>query len=129
MQNTRWILQNGRRALRVALAGGLCCCGWGCHQHFYYYGNPPGMAQGCPPGTTIMPSGVTTTGPVCEVPVEGSSSNVLRSTTVSDGKNSRVVVSTPSNGIASRFGWKASDPDSVPAITQVEGGIQSSTVK
>jgi hypothetical protein len=40
-----------------------------------------------------------------------------------------VVVSTPSNNSQSRFGWKPSDPDSPPAITQVEGGLQSTTVK
>ena len=65
MRNTRWGSLLGRTALRVVLAGGLCFCGWGCHQHhYYYYGNSP---AGCPPGT-VMPSGVTTTGPLCEVP-------------------------------------------------------------
>ncbi len=113
MRNTRSICLLGRKALRVVLAGGLSFCGWGCHQHYYYYGNPPATAAGCPPGTTIMPSGVTTTGPVCEVPGDTATAtaNSTRSTTVSDGKNSRVVVSTPSSGGLSRFGWKASDPE------------------
>jgi len=131
MRNTRWISLLGRKALRVVLAGGLSFCGWGCHQNYYYYGNPPGIVPGCPPGSTIMPSAVTTAGPLCEVPGDGTtaSSNSFRSTTVSDGQNSRVVVSTPSNSSQSRFGWKPSDPESTPAITQVEGAYQSSTIK
>jgi hypothetical protein len=76
-----------------------------------------------------MPSAVTTTGPLCEVPGDATTANSQRSTTVSDGRNSRVVVSTPSNNSQSRFGWKPSDPDSTPAITQVDGALQSSTVK
>ena len=88
MRNTRWISLLGRKALRVVLAGGLSFCGWGCHQHYYYYGNPPGTVAGCPPGSTVMPSTVTTTGPLCEVPGDGTtaSSNSQRSTTVSDGQ-------------------------------------------
>jgi hypothetical protein len=39
-----------------------------------------------------------------------------------------VVVSEPSGNPLSRFGWRASDPDSTPAITQVEGGLQDSSV-
>ena len=58
MRNTRWISLLGRKALRVVLAGGLSFCGWGCHQNYYYYGNPPGIVPGCPPGSTIMPSAV-----------------------------------------------------------------------
>jgi len=130
MRNTRWISLLGRKALRVVLAGGLSFCGWGCHQHYYYYGNPPGTVSGCPPGTTAIPSGVTTTGPLCEVPGESTTagSNSLRSTTVSDGKSSRVVVSTPSNSSQSRF-WKPSDPDSPPAMTQVDGDYKGPTIK
>ena len=70
MRNTRWISLLGPRARGLILAGGLCFCSWGCHQHYYYYGTPAGGAQGCPPGTTIMPSAVTT-GPICEVPADG----------------------------------------------------------
>ena len=78
-----------------------------------------------------MPSTVTTAGPLCEVPGDGTtaSSSSLRSTTVSDGKNSRVVVSTPSSNSLSRFGWKPSDPESTPAITQVDGAYQGTTIK
>src|SRR5208283_4395387 len=130
MRNTRWISLLGRKALRVVLAGGLSFCGWGCHQNYYYYGSPPGTVAGCPPGSTIMPSAVTTAGPLCEVPGEGTtaSSNSPRSTTVSDGQNSRVVVSTPSSSSQSRF-WKPSDPESTPAITQVDGALPGSTIK
>jgi hypothetical protein len=129
MRNTRWISSLGRKALRVVLAGGLSFCGWGCHQHYYYYGNQPGTVAGCPPGTSVMPSTVTSTGPLCEVPGEGTTANSLRSTTVSDGQHSRVVVSTPSSNSQSRFGWKPSDPDSTPAITQVDGALPGSTIK
>jgi hypothetical protein len=131
MRHTRWNALFGRKARRVVLAGGLCFCGWGCHQHYYYYGNQPGAVPGCPPGTGVLPSTVTTTGPICEVPGGGSttSANSGRSTVVSDGQRSRVVVSEPSSSSASRFGWKASDPESMPAITQVDGAYQSSTVK
>lgn len=112
------------------LAGGLSFCSWGCHQHYYYYGTPAGAAQGCPPGTTILPSAVTT-GPVCEVPADGTvvSANSSRSTTVNNGRRSRVVVSTPSRSSSSRFGWRASDPDAAPTITQVEGAYSDSSVK
>ena len=131
MRNTRWTSLLGPTALRLVLAGGLSFCGGGCHQHYYYYGNPPGSVAGCPPGSSAMPSTVTTAGPLCEVPGDTTTANSSsqRSTTVSDGRNSRVVVSTPSNNSQSRFGWKPSDPDSPPAITQVEGGLQSTTVK
>jgi hypothetical protein len=131
MRNTPWTLWLGRKAQRVVLAGGLGFCGWGCHEHYYYYGNPTGTAAGCPPGSSVMPSTVTTAGPLCEVPGDATTagSSSQRSTTVSDGRNSRLVVSTPSNNSLSRFGWKPSDPDSPPAITQVEGGLQSSTIK
>ena len=135
MRNTRWGSLLGRTALRVVLAGGLCFCGWGCHQHhYYYYGNSP---AGCPPGT-VMPSGVTTAGPLCEVPSDvgsggttissSSGSGSARSTVIDDGRKSRVVVSEPSSS-KSRYYWKASDPDSSPAMTQVEGGIDDSSVR
>ncbi len=131
MRNTRWMYLLGGKALRGVLVGGLCFCGWGCHQHYYYYGNPPATAAGCPPGTTIMPSTVTSTGPICDVSGDGTTASAgsVRSTTVSDGNNSKVVVSTPSSGGLSRFGWKPSDPESTPALTTVDGGLQSTTVK
>ena len=98
MRNTRSICLLGRKALRVVLAGGLSFCGWGCHQHYYYYGNPPATAAGCPPGTTIMPSGVTTTGPVCEVPGDtATASTNSPARRPSATARTRVVVSTPSN--------------------------------
>ncbi len=131
MRHTRWNALVGRTARRVVLAGGLGFCGSGCHQH-YYYGNPPMGVQGCPPGTgsTILPSAVTTTGPICDVPAD-SSVTATRSTTVSDGRKSRVVVSEPANSRSSSFGWRASDPDASPsAITQVDGALGGdSTVK
>ena len=133
MGHTRWNALFGQKARRVVLAGGLSFLNWGCHQHYYYYGNPAGGVQGCPPGsgTTIMPSTVTTTGPLCDVPADSSvNASSARSTTVSDGRKSRVVVSEPSSSKSSTFGWRPSDPDASPAaITQVEGGLNDSTVK
>ena len=126
MRNTRWIRLLGPQARGLILAGGLSFCSWGCHQHYYYYGMPQGTMQGCPPGTTVLPSAVAT-GPVCEVPADGSSSS--RSTMISDGRKSRVVVSTPANGLSSRLGWRPSDSESPPAITSVEGTYQDSVTK
>ena len=111
MRNTRWGSLLGRTALRAVLAGGLCFCGWGCHQHhYYYYGNSP--AGACPPGT-VMPSGVTTAGPLCEVPSDVGSggtiefgSGAARTTVIDDGRKPRVAVSEPSSS-KSRYNWKA----------------------
>jgi hypothetical protein len=131
MRNTRWIPLLGREARRVILAGGLCFCGWGCHQHYHYYGTPTGtVAPGCPPGTTVLPSAVSTAGPLCEVPGDGTvtSSSSARSTIISDGRKSRVVVSEPSGG-RSLFGWRPSDPEAAPAMTQVDGGLDDSSVR
>ena len=131
MRNTRWISLFGRKARRVVLAGGLSFFNWGCHQHYYYYGTPPGAVPGCPPGTgtTILPSAVTTTGPLCDVPGDSTiSANTSRSTIVSDGRKSRVVVSEPSSNRSS-YTWRPSDPESSPAITQVDGALDDSRVK
>ena len=127
MRYTRLIDSLGRRGLRALLAGGLACCGWGCHEHYYYYGNQ----SPCPPGT-VMPSTVTT-GPLCDVVGDGTisssaNSNSMRSTTVSDGRKSRVVVSEPAES-KPRFGWRMSDPDAPPAMTEVEGAYGDSSVK
>jgi hypothetical protein len=118
-----WFRGNHRhRLLGVVLAGGLACTCLGCHQHYYYYGDP------CAPGSPV-PSTVRT-GPVCDVPTEvvdggtkladGSAS---RSTVVSGASrslSSRVVVSEPSE--PSRLSWRRSDPDGSLATTTVQGG-------
>ena len=97
MRNTRWISlfghgpasRPGRRAelLRLGLSSRIPISTV----------DPPGIVPGCPAGSTIMPRAVTTAGPLCEVPGDGTtaSSNSFRSTTVNDGQNSRMVVSTP----------------------------------
>ncbi|WP_165228250.1 hypothetical protein [Aquisphaera insulae] len=128
MRNTPRISLLGREARRIVLAIGLSSCSLGCHHHYYYYGNPPTTAMGCPPttgGTTIMPSAVTTTGPVCDVP-EGSTTRV---SSVGDGRPSRVVVSEPSKSKTYKFGWRPSDPEETPTVTQVEGTLDGGTVK
>ena len=122
MRNARFLADQDRRLLGVVLAGGLAFMCLGCHQHYYYYGDP------CAPGTP-MPSTVRT-GPVCDVPtqvVEGgtklSDGSSSRSTTVSGGspsRSSRVVVSEPSE--PSRLSWRRSDPDGSLATTTVQGG-------
>jgi hypothetical protein len=71
---------------------------------------------------------VTTTGPVCDTSTGGTtmSQGSPRSTIVSDGRKSRVVVSEPSTTFP-RFGWRASDPEP-PAITEVNGALEDSSV-
>ncbi|QEH34935.1 hypothetical protein OJF2_34800 [Aquisphaera giovannonii] len=127
MRNTHRISQLGREASRIVLAVGLCVCSWGCHQHYHYYGTPPPAGYGCPPaaGAAVVPSAVAT-GPVCEVPAEGST---MRSSTIGDGRSSRVVVSEPSRGKSFKFGWRPTDPDEAPTITQVDGTLDGNTVK
>jgi len=128
MRNARSMFLLGRKALGVALAGGICCCGWGCHQHHYYYYGGQG-AGACPPGT-VMPSSVA--GPVCEIPstVDGGTVVSSRSTVIDDGRKSRVVVSEPTNSSRSaRFGWRSAELDDAPAMTHVEGGLDDSVVK
>ena len=131
MRNIRGNSLLGRKAWRVILAGCCCFCGWGCHQHYYYYPGQTGGVAGCPPGTSVLPSAVGTTGPVCDVPIDGTSvaSGSSRSTIISDGNKSRVVVSEPSSSRSSRFGWRPSDPESPPAMTQVDGALQDSSVR
>ena len=130
MRNTLAVKWLRRKALPVVLAGGLCVCGWGCHQHYYYYGNPPAGIGGCPPGTTVLPSAVSV-GPLCDVPAPSTvSSTTSRSTTVSDGRKSRVVVSESSNS-RSPLSWRPSDPDASPGMAQVEveGALPDPTVR
>ena len=128
MRHARRTAWQGKGALGVLLAGSLSLGSLGCHQHHYYYTTP----SACPPGTTILPSAVAV-GPVCDVssgvvagdaPIVASSP---RSTVVHDGRKSRVVVSEPARS-RSRFSWRSSDPESIPAITQVEGAIEDSSV-
>jgi hypothetical protein len=73
---------------------------------------------------------VTTAGPLCDVTPSGTSlsQGTPRSTVVSDGRKSRVVVSEPASGF-SKFGWRASDPETPPAITEVNGAIEDSAVR
>jgi len=127
MRNARSSCSPARWAWIVALVGGLCVCGFGCHQHHYYYG-PPGTISGYAPGV-IAPSAIVE-GPICEVPsaVDGGTVISSRSTTIDDGrKSSRVVISEPAGGRkASRFGWRSYNPEDVPAMTRVEGALDSS---
>ncbi|AMV36230.1 hypothetical protein [Planctomyces sp. SH-PL62] len=130
MRNARTLLRHGRPPLAALLLGGVCCFGWGCHQHHYYYG--PTGANGCPPaiGTTVLPSNVAV-GEVCEVPSEVAVPSPVvgaRSTVVDDGRTRpRVVVSEPARR-SSRFGWRSTNPEDVPAFTQIDGALNS-TVK
>lgn len=128
MRNARSPYSPARRIWIAALAGGLCVCGVGCHQHYYYYG-PPGVAAGCPPAV-LSPSAVVE-GPICEVPsaVDGGAVVSSRSTVIDDGrKRSKVVISEPSGGrsVSSRFGWRSYNPEDIPAVTRVEGALDSS---
>ncbi len=131
MRNVRTLQRPVRRSLAAAALAVVCLGGLGCHQHHYYYGSSG--AGPCPPGAgmgAVLPSNVTV-GPVCEVPgaVDVDSPVVgARSTVVDDGRaRPRVVVSEPSRR-SSRFGWRSSNPEDVPAFTQIEGA-GNSTVK
>ena len=130
MRNARSMFPLGRKALGVVLAGWICCCGWGCHQHHYYYYGGQG-AGACPPAT-IVPS--TVAGPVCEIPSTVDSAPVVSSratTTIQNGRKSRVVVSEPSSSSSrsARFGWRSAEYDDAPAMTHVEGGLDETVVK
>ena len=125
MRNTlaaRWLR---RKALPVVLAGGLCVCGWGCHQHYYYYGDPA-----CGPTTTTLPSTVQSGTTICDGPTQvveggtkvGNGSTV--SSNVSSTKSSRVVTSEARNS------WKTkADTDSSVATTSVDGALGGPIIK
>ena len=112
-----------RRLLGVILAGGLGMTGFGCCQHYHYYGS-----SACGPATTMLPSTVQTT-PVSDAGtqvVEGGTKVGTGSTissSVASTKSSRVVVSEPRNA------WKRSDPDGSVATTSVEGTLNDTTIK
>lgn len=129
MRNARSSFSPARRIWIAAMAGALCVCGLGCHQHYYYYG-PPGTVAGCPPGM-LAPSAIVE-GQVCEVPsaVDGGTIIGARSTVIDGGrKQPRVVISEPAGGrssSSSRIGWRSYNPEDIPAITRVEGALDSS---
>jgi hypothetical protein len=112
-----------RRLLGVILAGGLALTGFGCCQHYHYYGS-----SACGPATTMLPSTVQSS------PIDDAGTQVVEggtkvgagstiSSSVAGTKSSRVVVSEPRNA------WKRSDPDGSVATTSVEGTLNDSTIK
>jgi hypothetical protein len=126
MRKARFLAFCRRPHLGVILASSLAFAGAGCHQHYYYYGDP------CAPG---MPAPATVrSGPVCDVTtqvVEGEATvadGSTRSTTVTGGqaKSPRVVVSEPAS--SSRFSWRRSEPDGSQATTSVSGSIDDAKV-
>jgi hypothetical protein len=126
MQQARFPSRCLAPLLGVILAGEVVCTVSGCHQHYYYYGNPP--CSPCSPAPNTVQYGS-----VCDVPtqvVEGGttlSDSSGRSTTVTGTKNStRVVVSEPTN--PSPFSWRKSDPEASMATTSVEGAATDSTI-
>jgi hypothetical protein len=116
-----------RRLLGIILAAALASTGFGCHQHYYYYGDA------CPP-VTAVPSTVRA-GAVCDVPTQvveggtrvanGSSRSTVVSGAVSSNSSPRVVVSEPSE--PAKVAWKRSDPDTNTSTT-VQGGLNDSTI-
>jgi hypothetical protein len=126
MRKARFLAFCQRPLLGVILASGLAFAGAGCHQHYYYYGDP--CAPGMPAPTAVR------SGPLCDTTtqvVEGETTMAdgsIRSTTVTGGqtKSPRVVVSEP--GSASRFSWRRSDSDGSLATTKVEGSTNDATV-
>lgn len=135
MRHARTRIRDGRRTLAALLIGGYCICGWGCHQHHYYYYGASGSGSPCPPGTVssgvVVPSNVTV-GPVCEVPSSVGSEPVVingPSTVIDNGRaKPKVVVSQPDRK-TSKYGWRSSNPEDVPAFTQIEGAVGGKTIK
>ena len=131
MRDARARIRDGRRTLAALLLGGFCSCGWGCHQHHYYYGSTGATAIGpCPPTVGPVMSSNVAVGPVREVPSEIDGGTIVgsHSTVVDDGRGkAKVVVSKPDRR-TSRFGWRSSNPEDVPAFTQIDGAV-GSTVK
>ena len=126
MRHTRWNALFGRKARRVVLAGGL---------GFLRLGLPPTLLLLRQPaeGRAGLPAGHGHNHPAqrrdddrpplrCSRRQHDQRDSSARSTTVSDGRKSRVVVSEPSSSRSSSFGWRPSDPEASPAITQVDGG-------
>ncbi len=129
MTKVRARSRDGRGALAALLLGGICLCGPGCHQHYYYYG-PSAAGMPCPPTVGAIRSSEVAVGPICDVPVqvEGGATVGQRSTVIDDGRGrSKVVVSKPERR-PSRIGWRSSNPEDVPAFTQIDGAV-GSTVK
>jgi hypothetical protein len=125
MRQAWFLALSRRRLLGVILAGELAFIGAGCHQHYYYYGDPA-----CGPSTTTLPSTVQSGTTICDGPtqvVEGGTKIGNGSTipsNVSGAKSSRVVTSEPRNS------WKTkADNDSSVATTSVEGSLDSPTIK
>ncbi len=126
MRKARFLAFCQRPLLGVILASGLAFVGAGCHQHYYYYGDP--CATGMPAPTTVR------TGPLCDTTtqvVEGDATvagGSNRSTTVAGGqsKSPRVVVSQP--GSASPFSWRRSDPEASQATTSGAGSTDAAKV-
>ncbi len=115
-----------RRWAAIAVTSAAAFASVGCHQNFYYYGEPPY-------GPPVKGASNVQVGSICDVPtqvVDGGtrSSEVLPPTTRVSGStvSSRVVVSQPEQGPA-RVSWKRADPDAAPTTT-VEGNIDSPTV-
>ncbi len=118
-----------RRLAVVIVAGHSAFTGLGCHQYYYYSGDP------CAPAPVT--SSAVKGGPICEVPtqvVEGGtalSEGSSRATTVTGAAPTtapRVVVSEPYGQGQSRVSWRRSDPDASAPTTIVNGNIDGSSV-
>jgi hypothetical protein len=117
-----------RGVLTVCLGMACLLLSSGC-THNYYYGYSP-----CNPGSTLVVPGSVQTGSVCDVP-SGSTVVAGNATTSAPVVGSavrppRVVLSEPgvSSGGASRFSWRAADPDGSQVTTKVEGAVDSQTL-
>lgn len=126
MRDARTRARTARGTLAALLLGGFCFSGSGCHHHHYYYGASAGGA--CPPSVGPVMSSNVAVGPVCDVPsdVDGGTVVGSHSTVVDDGRGkAKVVVSKPDRR-STRFGWRSSNPEDVPAFTQIDGALNSS---
>ena len=111
---------------RRLMLGGLFLTGTGCHRSYYYYGE---SAANCPPPMTSSVVG----GSICDNTspvIEGGtvvSSATESPRTQSKSRKSKVVVSEAGSG--GKSSWKATDPESSVARTQVSGDIDDSIFK
>lgn len=110
-----------------ALLGGLILTGLGCQKHYYYY---YGNSGNCPP---MGPTSIVE-GPVCDVQggpaIEGGtvvSSAIEEPPVINRSRRSKVVVSEAYGG--GKSSWKASDPETSVARTQISGAMDDDSAR
>jgi hypothetical protein len=116
---------SGKRWVTTAIACAAALTGLGCHQNFYYYGEPPY-------GPPVKGASSLQVGSICDVPttvVDNSTrSSAVPPTTISSSSLAPRVIRSQPDQAPSRLSWKRADPDGGPTTT-VEGSLDSSVVR